>query len=906
MSHPRGRPPDAPSGRDPLRRAYLWLLRLYPRRFRERYARDLLQAFDDRRGEPRFRGNVGGLRLMLFLLRDFVTSIPMAHERARNPRRGVIEIMHDVLRDLRFSIRMLLKNPMFTLAAVTTLALGIGLNAATFSAVHGMLLRAVPGAEDPEELVQIYREWPGIEFGSVSIPHYQDLRDRTGDAFEGMAAWFFEPLAVATEGASERTMGMVVSANFFQTYGVRPAIGRAFLPGVEDRDPGAHAVAVLGHGFWQSRFGGDPDVIGNTISLNGHPFEIVGVAPADFSGPVSFAVPPVYVPIMMADVLASNASRIESRGSNMMTAVGRLRDGVTMERANETLDALLLQLREEYPSSYGEQLGHSVVPQREAGIHPSFGAVQMGFATVMMVVVGLLLLIACVNVANLFLARARDRRREMGIRMSMGAGRGRIVQQLLTESVLFSVIAGLAGLALAQLAIRVLTNAPPPMDGPWAFNIELSPQVLFFTAAVSLATGFLFGMAPALQAANPETISAIKGEASSRRGRSRVSSTLVVAQMALSLLLLVSSGLFLRSMQAATRIDPGFDDPAAVAMASADPGLQGYDEAEARQFWDRVLDDVRALPEVAGAGLTNSAPLGLTRSDRGIEVPGYEFAEGERTSLRYAHITEGYLEAMGIELAEGRTFQRSDDAESAPVMMVNRRFAERFWPGRSALGNVVVTAGREWEVVGVVETGKYDSLGESPQEFMYFPNRAFFRSDMIITARTAGDPQPVLGRLREIVRGLDEELPVYDVRSMEDHMGIALLPARLGGTALGLFGVLGLTLAAVGIYGVMAYSVSQRRREIGIRVALGADRRSVLGLVLSEGMRLALIGTVIGLVAALGAARLVQGLLYDVSAVDPVAFTIVPATLIAVATLAVYLPARRAAALDPIRSLKSE
>jgi len=901
----RRREPGDNQPRDPTRAFYRALLWLYPRVFRERYGRDLLEAFDDRRAEPRFRGSLGGLRLILFLLRDFVTSMLMTHDTIDRGR-GVEGIMHDILRDLRFSVRMLLKNPMFTVAAVTTLALGIGLNAATFSAVHGLLLRPLPGAEAPDELVQIYREWAGIEYGSVSIPHYQDLRDRTSDVFDGVTAWSFEPLAIAAEGRSERTMGVVVSANFFQTYGVQPVLGRAFLPGVEDRGPGAHPVVVISHGFWQARFGGDPDVIGTTVTLNGYPFEIVGVAPEDFRGPVTFAAPPIYVPIMMSNVLSPAFDRIQARGSNSMTAVARLRDGVTVERAEQSLEAVLLQLGEEYPESYEQQLGHRVVKQGEAGIHPMFASAQMSMSTVIMVVVGLLLLIACVNVANLFLARARDRRREMGIRISMGAGRGRIIQQLLTESLLFSVLAGAAGLLLARFAVRLLAGFRPPIDGPWAFNVEMSPTVLWFTGGVSLAAGFIFGMAPALQAARPDTVSAVKGEASAKAGGSRMSSALVVVQMALSLLLLVSSGLFLRSLQSATRIDPGFENPRSLALASVDPGLQGYEEPEARAFWDRMLGDVRALPEVTDAALTLYAPLGLDSSDRGIDLPDYEFAENERRSLRYSYVSEGYFETMGIDLVQGRTLARTDDADGAPVMVVNRRFAERFWPDGSALGKTVQTAGREWQIVGVVETGKYGSLGEDPLEFMYFPYRSIFRSDLTIVARTGGDPQVVLQRLRELVRSADPDLPVYDVRSMEDHMGIALLPARLGGSVLGLFGLLGLALAAVGIYGVMAYSVSQRRRELGIRVALGADRRSVLRLVLGEGLRLTLVGTAIGLLAALGAARLVQGLLYDVRAVDPVAFTLVPATLLAVAALAVYLPARRAAAVDPIRALKSE
>jgi predicted permease len=884
---------------------YRRLLTLYPADFRSRYEDDLLQAFDDRRTERRFSGSIGGVRLILFLLRDFATSVPLAND-TTNPGRGVEHMMSDFWQDLRFSARMLVKNPLFTLVAVTTLALGIGLNAATFSAVHGILLKPLPGAEDPEELLQIYRRWAGIEFGSNSIPHYQDIRDRSGDVFESVAAWYFQPMSISADGQSERTIGMLVSANFFQTYGVRPHLGRAFLPGVEDRDPGAHPVAILGHGFWQTRFGGDPGVVGRTVTLNGQAFEIVGVAPSEFRGPVTFASAPIYAPLMMQYVLDPSTNLIEARGNNMMTSVGRLAEGRSIEQAQEMLDAMLLQLRDEYPESYEDQLGTSLVRQNEAGIHPSFSAAQVGMSTVMMAVVGLLLLIACVNVANLFLARARDRRREMGIRLSLGAARGRLVQQLLTESLLFSVVAGIAGLGLANVATTLLGNFRPPIDGPFDMSVEMDSTVLLFTAVVSLAAGLVFGMAPALQAANPNTVSAIKGDAEGPASRSRVSSSLVVAQMALSLLLLMSSGLFLRSLQSATDIDPGFDEPRSLVTLAVDPALQGYEEARAQEFWDRLLEEVEAMPDVRSAGLAWSLPLGLSSADRGVEIPGHEFADGERTSLKYTWVSEGFLETMGVGLVEGRTFTRRDDDEAAPVVVVNERFAQRFWPGESALGKIVTTAGEDREVVGVVETGKYSSLGEDPTEFMYLPNREVFHSDLTLVARTGGDPRVVLSRVQELVRAVDPDMPVYDVRSMEDHMGIALLPARLGGSVLGIFGLLGLVLAAVGIYGVMAYSVSQRTRELGIRVAMGADRRTVLRLVLGEGLKLALIGTALGIVGAFGAARLVQGLLYDVSAFDPVAFGGVPLVLLMVATLAVYLPARRAASVDPMRALKSE
>ncbi|MDH3735007.1 MAG: ABC transporter permease [Gemmatimonadota bacterium] len=810
-----------------------------------------------------------------------------------------------VIRDLRYSVRMLTKSPLFTIAAVATLALGIGLNAATFSAVTGILLRPLGGTEAPDELVQVYRQWPGMDYGSVSIPHYQDLRDRSADVFESSAAWFFQEMSLASEGQSERFIGMLVSANFFQTYGVTAQLGRTFIPGEEDRGPGAHPVAVLGHSFWQTRFGGDRDIIGRTVNLNGSPYEIVGVAPAAFKGPATFADAPLYVPIMMQPLIGQ-FDNTQSRGNNMMNFVGRLRDGETIGRAEQVLDGILVQLRDEFPGEYDTQLGHTLIFQSDAGIHPMFRTAQIGMSAVMMVVVGLLLLIACVNVANLFLARARERRREMGIRLSLGASGRSLVQQLLTESLVFSLLAGLAGLGLAAIATRMLSQVRPPIDGPWAFQVQLDTSVLWFTLIVSVIAGIVFGLAPALQAARSDTFAAVKNAAEDKPGRSRVSSGLVVLQMALSLLLLISSGLFLRSLQGATEIDPGFDSPGGLVLTSVDPGLQGYDEARAREFLNRLLEDVSALPEVESAGLTTTVPLGLGGSDRGVGIPGYEFAEGELRSIQYAMVTEGFFDAMGIRFVEGRPFERQDDQDASPVIIVNQRFAERFWPDQSAVGKIVQTAGVEHEVVGVVETGKYRSLGEVPTEHMYLPERQQFRTAVAVVARARTGTDVVLRRIHETVRAMDPDMPVYDARTMEDHMGLALLPARLGGSVLGMFGVLGLILAAVGIYGVMAYSVAQRTKEIGVRVALGANRRRVLRLVLREGMRLAMFGTVLGLLAAAAAARLVSGMLYNVSAFDPVAFIGVPLLLTAVAALAVYLPARRAATLDPIQALKAE
>jgi predicted permease len=492
----------------------------------------------------------------------------------------------------------------------------------------------------------------------------------------------------------------------------------------------------------------------------------------------------------------------------------------------------------------------------------------------------------------------------MALRLSLGAGRGRLVRQLLTESVVFAVVAGVVAVGLAFFATRLLGSLALPIDGPWDVRAELDSTVLLFTGTVSLAAGVLFGMAPALQATRPDTMAAVKGEMRSP-GRSRMSSTLVVVQVALSLVLLVGSGLFLRSLQGATRIDPGFDRPEQILTAAFDPTLQGYDGEEGWALVDGMIAEIREMPGVAEGGVVSLLPLSLNTSDWAVGIPGYEFAPGERRSIHYAHATEGYLEAMGVQVVEGRTFQRSDDARGEPVIVINQVFAERFWPGESALGKIVEADG-ERRVIGVVETGKYTSLGEDPLPYMYLAARQSRLGQMTVVARTPGDPAHVMPRIREVVRSVAPTLPLYDVRTMEDHMGVVLLPARLGGSALALFGILGLTLAAVGIYGVMAYSVSQRRREVGIRVALGARRSDVVGMVLRQGLGLAILGTLVGLAGAVLLGRVVEGFLYGVSALDPVAFTVVPVVLLGVAALAVYIPARRAAACDPLVALRSE
>ena len=813
--------------------------------------------------------------------------------------------MQTILDDFRYAVRLLLKNPVFTGVVVLTLALGIGLNTAVFSVIDGLLLRPLPGARAPNELVQLYRTYRGdVMFGSNSIPHYLDVRERSADTFSGVSLWGFEAMNLTAGGRNERVLGVMASANHFSVLGVNAALGRTFVP-AEDSGRGAHPVAVISWATWQGRFGGDKGIIGKSMILNGRSYTVIGVAAPEFRGVIPLVTPALWVPLMQFDdIRPGDRRQFTERGSNSFNLIARLQPGVTMAQANEHMKALVAGLRAEHPQDY-DGGGINLVLESEAGIHPTFRSAQVALSSVVMAVVGVLLLIACVNVANLFLARARDRAREMAIRLSLGAKRSRLVKQLLTESLMFAGLSGLVGVGLAYWVIGVANRIRLPLNVDFGANLQLSPTVVAFAFGVSLVTGLLFGLAPALQATNPSLIPALKGEAPAGQSRSRASKGLVVAQMALSIVLLVSAGLFLRDLQNATTVDKGFVSEN-LLLADLAPGLQGYDRARSEDLYRRLREALTALPNVKAVGYTSNVPLGLSENDSWVDIAGYTPARNENMSLQTAQVTPGYFAAMGIRVKEGRDFTDRDDSASVRVMIVNEYMARKYWAGTSPVGRIVKYGGREHTVIGVVPTGKYQRLGEPPTSFYFTAQAQHWNDGMSVVVRTTGDPELVAPALRAAVTSFDETLPVSDIRTMTKHLGIALLPARLAGAALGVFGLLGLVLASVGMYGVMAYTVSQRRREIGIRMAIGAAGGDVVGMIMRQGLSLVIIGAAIGIGGALAASRLLRGILYSPSVIDPTTFVGVPFLLTAVAALASWLPARRASGVDPLEALRRE
>lgn len=816
--------------------------------------------------------------------------------------------MQTLLQDIRYSLRLLLKRPGFTLVAIITLALGIGANTAIFSLVNTVLLRPFPVAR-PDEIYSLWLTGKNESILAFSYPDYIDFRDRN-DALAGLYATGMVPMSLSRNGNNERVWGYLVSGNYFEVLGVDAVQGRTFTMD-EDRSKLSAPVAVLSYGCWQRRFGADPAAVGKDVLINGHSFQIIGVTPEGFTGTEMIYTPEIWAPMMMQEWIEPGNPWLDRRSSHNIFATGRLKPGLSPEQAEASLNVLAAQLGKEYPDT-NEGMVVKLMPP--GFVIPSIRGAFVSFAAIMMATVALVLLIACTNLASLLLARATERRREIAIRLAMGATRARLVRQLLTESGLLALTGGAFGLLLASWIIDLVVAFKPPLDVPVTIELLLDWRVLVFSLLVSLITGVVFGLAPALQATNPDLVPALK-DASSQTGarRSRLRSSLVVAQVALSLVLLIAAGLVLRSLGHLQNMNPGFEVDSGVKM-SFDIGLQGYDQARGQQFYRQLIERVESVPGVRSASFTNLFPLSLNYSSNGIHIEGQAPVRGvDVPDAMVASVGLKYFETMGIPVLAGRDFIDSDTDKAPRVVVVNEAFAHRFFPEARSLDEVTgkrfsfkSPQGPFIQITGIARDGKYWNIGEAPAPFVYSPLLQSYSSSATMVLRTNGDPQALIGAIRSKVAELDPTLPVYDVKTFAEHLSFSLFPSRIAATLLASFGGLALLLAGVGIYGVTAYSAGQRTREVGIRMALGAGRGHILKLMLSQGLKLASIGLGIGLAAAFALTRLMAAVLYGISATDAVTFIGVSVLLAGVALAACFVPARRAAKVDPMVALRYE
>ena len=806
--------------------------------------------------------------------------------------------------DLRHGARMLANSPGFTMVALLTLALGIGANTAIFSLVNAVLLRPLPVAT-PSELVYIFTsDFSGPLYGASSYPDYREMRTNAAEVFSGLLAYTVAPVNLRSGERTERVIAELASEDYFQVLRINAALGRVFTR-EEGRAGAAAQVVMLGHGYWKRRFGGDPSIIGRSVTINGKPFTVVGVTPERFNGMTRLIGIDVWAP------LPALHTGLDERGSRGFFLIGRLRPGKTVDEAQARLEVLRAQFHRAYPESWTDLKRQprrlTAVAESGARVPVSTRAPILGFFALLSAVVGLVLVIACANIASLLLARAASRQREMSVRLAIGANRGRLVRQLLTENAVLSLAGGLAGLVLALWLNALLMAFKPPLPVSIDLDLRLDARVLGFATVVSFLSSLLFGLAPAWQATRTDIVSSLKesmpGGVPRRFGLRNI---LVVAQIAVSAVLLVGAGLFVRSLQNAYSMDSGYRVQN-MLLLSVDMKQPGYSQEKVRQLQGEFLERVRRLPGVQDAEFAGVAALGLeARQRRGFRIEGYTPGAGEDLELYFNVIGPRYLETMGVPIVMGRGYTE-EDREGAPlVAVVNEAFARRYWPDQDPIGKHIQAGNAERQVIGVARNAKYISLGEEPRPYVYLPLLQSYQPEATLHIRTAGDPGALTGPVRKEAEAMDKELPLTGIKSLSEHLGVTLLPVRAAAALLSSFGLLALLLAATGLYGVIAYSVTQRTREIGVRMALGARRADVLQMVVTQSLALALTGILVGLAGAAGVTRFVRSMLFDVKSLDPVTFSGAAAILVVVAVVACGGPGLRAARVDPMVALRDE
>jgi predicted permease len=809
-------------------------------------------------------------------------------------------------RDLRYALRQLARSPGFTAVAVLTLSIGIGANTAIFSVVNDLLLRPPARVADPERIVSIWTsDFSGPPYGASSYPDFEIFREQR-DVVADVAAYGLVPGNLVEPEETVRLTIEQVTTNYFDVLGVRAAQGRLLVPG--DADDGA-TVVVLGHALWRDRFGADPAVIGRTVRINAGTFTIVGVAPEGFEGGQrTFGGVDAWVPLEAP--AGGRLSRRAERGSRGLMLLGRLQPGVSLEAARARYAVVASQLLAAYPEEWRDVTNRgraiTILPESESRVPPEIRGAVVGLLGLLLAGFALVLLICCVNVANLLLARAAGRVREVAIRISLGASRARLVRQLMTESVALAAL-GCGGAILVTYAATRLLAAYRPR-GDVTLDVGVDWRVLGFALVSAVAAAAIFGLAPALNLTRLGASAALKDGALAAAGRRHLGlrGALIAAQVSVSLVLLVCAGLFLRSLQQAATVDPGFDADN-VVIASFDLRTQGYSEPRSRAFYAELTERLAGLPDVRAVTLAQRVPLSGDGGRRRAVVEGYEPQPGEDMEFNFNVVGPEYFEVMRVPLVRGRGFTEADREGAPQVAVVNEAFAARYWPGQDPIGRrfTSFSGATSIEIVGIARDGKYQTLNEAPLPYIYRPLLQDYE-EMTLHVRVERDADAFLPLLRREIRTIDSQLPIVRLASMRSETAFATLPQRIAATLLGACAALALLLAAVGLYGVVAYAVSQRTREIGIRMALGAGRRAVVRMVLEGSMKVVGLGLAIGLVLALGAARAVESFLGDVSFADPIALVAGPLVMIACALVASWLPARRAARIDPMRALREE
>ena len=816
--------------------------------------------------------------------------------------------------DIRYALKWLLRSPGFTAVAVLSLAVGIGFNTALFSVLDALLFRPLP-ISDPGRIVDVYtRGGDGDTYATSSYPDYLDFT-AGNSVFTGLLAYSPSIGAVKAGDRSRMALGEVVSGNYFQVLGVGAALGRTLLP--DDDRAGAARVTVISHAVWVRDFARDPAALGRTLLIHGQPYTIVGVAAESFTGLVPMLQPEMWTPIAwvedvepagIQDVIPSptGTTRLDRRGQRWLFLKGRLKDGETAVRAQANLQAIMSQLAAAHPKTNEQR---PITAAANVRIHPQADRMLRPIAAGLGIAIGLVLLVACANVANMLLARASGRQREIGIRLAVGASRRRLIQQLLTESLVLAGLGAFAGITFASLAIQIIAALPLPLPVPVALNLQIDARVMLFTTMVATLAGLFAGLVPALRATRVNLAADMKGEATLARVGRRwtIRDGLVALQTAVTLVLLVTAGLLTRSILQAQRVDLGFRAEGAAALG-VEFGLIGYNEARASALLARAADRVRAIPGVTSVARTVRQPLSINYSRNGIFFRDKTVPGDRGTPVSATWVDEHYFRTLDVPLLRGRDFTSADTPSSTKVAIVSEAFVRRYWPGQDALGRRFRTGtanGPEYEVVGVVADYKVETVGEKPTPYIHYAlGQRRFTGEVLI-ARTASDARALLAAMRREVLALEPNTVFLDNQTMEAQVAANLLPARLAAQTLTLVGMVATLLAAIGLYGVIAYAVGRRTREIGIRIALGATPSDVMRMVMRQGLGIVAAGLAAGLALSWVAARAIASALYGVGAADPAAWGGAVGIMLAAAALANYLPARRAARVDPSVALRA-